>query len=87
MSASVVLDPEVESLLRQAARDERRPFDEIVNQALRKGLTVGRSKTKRPRYRLKPRKLGVPLIDLTKASALSAELEDHELARQMKAGN
>lgn len=83
MKASVTLDPEVELLLREAVRKERRSLDEVINRALRKGLAASPSKSKRPQYRIRARKLGVPSVDLTKASALSSELEDAELIQQI----
>ena len=85
MKASVTLDPEVELMVREAVRKERRSLDEVINRALRKGLATSSSKSKRPQYRIRARKLGTPSVDLTKASALSAELEDAELTRQIGA--
>ncbi|MFM9963505.1 MAG: hypothetical protein ACKV2Q_20035 [Planctomycetaceae bacterium] len=79
----MTLDPEVELLLREAVRKDRRSLEEVINRALRKGLATRPSKTKRPQYRLKARKLGIPSVDLTKASMLSAELEDAELIQQI----
>ena len=83
MKASVTLEPEVELMVREAVRKERRSLDEVINRALRKGLATSPSKSKRPQYRIKARKLGIPSVDLTKASALSAELEDTELTLQI----
>lgn len=85
MKASVVLDPEVELMLREAARKQRRSFDEVVNGVLRKGLAASSAKSQRSRYRLRPKKLGIPSVDLTKASTLAAEMEDAELSRQIGA--
>lgn len=85
MKANVTLEPEVELLLREAVRKERRSLDEVINRALRKGLATSSSKSKQPQYRIRARKLGVPTVDLTKASALSAELEDVELIQQIGA--
>lgn len=85
MKASVTLEPEVELLLREAVRKERRSLDEVINRALRKGLATTPSKSKRPQYRIRARKLGIPSVDLTKASELSAELEDAELIQQIGA--
>jgi hypothetical protein len=77
MRTTVTLDPDVESLLRREVRRRGEPFKQVPNNAIRAGLRnmTGRAKAFEPLTvnMCKPR------VDLTKASSLAAELEDHEL--------
>ncbi len=84
MRTTVTLDPDVVRLLEQAQHRSKRPFKQVLNDAVRAGL-------KRPPARVPPFKqrvfsLGKPKVDLTKAGALAAELEDQEtVARALPA--
>ncbi len=77
MRTTVTIDPDVQVLLRRAMRERGEPFKKVLNAALREGL---RARARRPVGRFKQRTfdLGKPLVDLTKALALAAELEDTE---------
>lgn len=84
MRTTVTLDDDLAELLKQRARERDVPFKRVLNEAIRAGLS-----DKRPRepYRMKPRDLGVrPGVDLTRALALAAELEDAELVRKLEQG-
>jgi hypothetical protein len=77
MRTTVTLDPDVARLLEEAQHRSKRPFKQVLNDAVRAGL-------KRPPARVPPFKqqvfsLGKPRVDLTKAGALAAELEDQEI--------
>jgi hypothetical protein len=77
MRTTVTLDPDLQRLLKETALRSGRPFKQVLNDALRAGL-------QRPSARLPPFKqrvfsLGRPKVDLTKAGALAAELEDQEV--------
>jgi hypothetical protein len=79
---TVTLDPDVHRMLRDAEQRSGRPFKQVLNDALRAGL-------KRPPARVPPFKqrvfsLGKPKVDLTKAAALAAELEDLEVIAKMR---
>lgn len=85
MRTTVTLDDDVAELLKARARERDVPFKRVLNEAVRAGLTGG-SPAPKP-YRMTPRDLGVrPGVDLTKALALSAELEDAEIARKLDQG-
>jgi len=83
MRTTVTLDPDVEALLRKAVRERGEPFKQILNAAIRDGLAGGRRKPaksfKQPTFNM-----GQPLVDLTKAGSLAAELEDAELVKRMR---
>jgi hypothetical protein len=77
MRTTVTLDPDVEAMLRKEVRHRGQPFKQVLNSAIRAGLRAGKS-------RVEPFKplifdMGKPKMDLTKAAALAAELEDQEL--------
>jgi hypothetical protein len=59
MRTTLTLDPDVSDKARRAAAQQRRPFKQIVNAALRIGLDeVLKPAVARP-YRTKPRPLGL----------------------------
>ena len=85
MRTTVTLDPDVEALLKKAMREQDASFKQVLNDALRHGLTQARPGP-RPRYEPLTFDLGRPLIDLTKANALAGELEDLALIEKLRAG-
>ena len=87
MRTTVTLDPDVEALLRKAVRERGEPFKRVLNAAIRDGLTRSRRKTSKP-FRQSTFDMGRPLVDLTKALSLAAELEDAEtLSRTRRRGS
>lgn len=81
MRTTLTLDPDVEVLLQRAMREQGAPFKSVVNDALRHGLRGGMAA---PAPFVQPVfDGGVPLVDLTKAGALAAELEDQELTARL----
>jgi hypothetical protein len=85
MRTTVTLDPDVEKLLRRAQREGDQSFKTVLNSAIRRGLS---QKPKRKRFRQPTARMGAPApgINLIKALALAAELEDAELIRKMELG-
>lgn len=83
MRTTVTLDPDVEALLRAAMRERGLSFKEALNLAVRTGLGPG--STRRPRkYRQPTFRMGFhPEINLNKAMALAAAMEDEEIARKL----
>lgn len=84
MRTTVTLDPDVQRLLKKAMRQRDTSFKQALNDAVRIGLgalpAAGQpsAPVEFPVFRM-----GVPLVDLTKATALAAELEDQELLARM----
>ncbi|HET7664209.1 MAG TPA: hypothetical protein VFK31_11275 [Rhodanobacteraceae bacterium] len=76
MRTTITLDPDVEALLKKAMRENGLTFKDAVNQAVRTGL--GTSPGKVPPFKQRVMRLGQPRIDLTKALALSDELDDND---------
>ena len=87
MRTTVTLDPDVQLLLKKAMRQRDTSFKQALNDAVRSGLGGGsvQGKPGKP-YALPVFRLGVPLVDLTKAASLAAELEDQELVARMQRG-
>jgi hypothetical protein len=54
---TLTLDEDVAAKLRAAVRRSGRPFRDVVNETLRRGLTVERP-SRRERFRIAPRSLG-----------------------------
>ena len=84
MRTTVTIDPDVEVLLRRAMRERDASFKQVLNDGLREALS-GRPAAVREPFRQMAFHMGEPLVDLTKATALAAELEDLELAARLRA--
>jgi len=86
MRTTLTLDDDLARLLKKTARDQERPFKQVVNEAIRKGLMALERPPVREPYRLEPSDLGEvrPGIDLTKALALADELEDEALRQKLE---
>lgn len=81
MRTTVTLDPDVEAMLRSAVRQRGEPFKQVLNNAVREGLRSLQGRKRTP-YKPLTFDMGKPLVDLTKATSLAAELEDQELVRR-----
>ncbi len=69
--------------LKRLARQSDRPMTEVANDMLRAGLATLREPPRRQRtYKESPISMGEPQVDLTKALALAAEIEDEEHLRK-----
>ena len=80
MRTTLTLDPDVEALVRQLMTDRGLSFKAAVNEAIRAGFrTPGRARPRRTRAF----HMGQPLVPLTKALSLAADLEDEELVRKL----
>jgi hypothetical protein len=77
MRTTVTLDPDVAALLRKAVRETGDPFKQVLNSAIRTGLSARTRRSSKP-FRQPTYDMGRPLVDLTKALALAGELEDAE---------
>ena len=81
MRTTVTLDDDLATRLKNAAHERGIPFKAAINEAIRDGLE--HSQKPKP-YRLKPAKMGVPKVDLTKATQIAGQLEDDETVRRMR---
>ena len=77
MRTTLTLDDNIAKSLQEQAHKNRQPFKEVVNQALKLGLTLMATPVKPVDYVLNPSRWGVrPGMDLIKSSNLAAQLED-----------
>ena len=82
MRTTLTLDPDVAARLRELSRERGISFKEAVNSTLRRGLAPA---APRERYRVPVRNMGFT-IDLTKANAIAAAMDDEEILRKMRLG-
>jgi hypothetical protein len=85
MRTTLTLDDRIARKLKNLAHRTGKPFKQVVHETLLAGLEASGSPKPR-RYRLKPVSLGgvLPGINLDKALALAAGLEDEETARKLE---
>lgn len=83
MRTTVTLDPDVQRLLKDAEHRSGRPFKQVLNDAVRAGLKLPAPRA--PAFKQRVFSMGLPKVDLTKAGALAAELEDQEIIAKAQA--
>ena len=77
MRTTLTLEPDVESLIREAVYRSGKSFKEAVNDAVRAGLAPTPPKPSQPApFTFPTYGQGRPLVDITKALALATDLED-----------
>ena len=81
MRTTLTLEPDVARLLEAEVHRLRQPLEQVVNQALRRGLTASTGRTsERKRYRVRPHAARLrPVLDPARLNALADELEDATL--------
>jgi hypothetical protein len=86
MRTTLTLDPDVARLLEEEAHRQRRPFKQVVNEAIRRGLAPGARRVQ-GRYRVRPHKTTLrPGIDAHGFNRLVDELEEVAAVRKVRAG-
>jgi hypothetical protein len=87
MRTTLTLDPDVVQLLEEEAHRQRRPFKQVVNEAIRRGLAPRATGRDLKRYRVRPHKTTLrPGIDAGSFNRLVDELEDEAVVHKMRAG-
>ncbi|HET7293197.1 MAG TPA: antitoxin [Vicinamibacteria bacterium] len=77
MRTTLTLDPDVERLVSDEVHRVRRPFKDVINDALRRGLTSPGGQRRQKPYRLRPHAARLlPGIDRARLNALADEQED-----------
>lgn len=84
MRTTLTLEPDVAKLLKEEQHRTRRSFKEVVNQALRRGLTrEEKPASRRSRFKVRARHCGFrPGVDLDRLNQLVDELEVEDLAAE-----
>ena len=81
MRTTLTIEPDVEKLLHQEVARSRRPLKQVVNEALRRGLTRSGDKARKVTVLVSDSRLR-PGYDPASFNALVDELEDDEVARK-----
>lgn len=76
MRTTLTLDPDVARMVDEEVHRVRKPLKQVVNDALRRGLTSSEKAPSRP-YRVRPHKARLlPGLERGRLNALADELED-----------
>jgi CRISPR/Cas system endoribonuclease Cas6 (RAMP superfamily) len=87
MRTTLTLDPDVAQTLKSRLSESKATLKEIVNDALRRGLSVESQRPKKP-FRVTSYSLGFrPGIDTDKLGQLADELETQAFAAKAARGN
>ena len=81
MRTTLTIDPDVQKLLEQEVARSRRPLKQVVNEALRRGLTRSGDRARKVVVKVSESRLR-PGYDPSSFNALSDELEDSEVLRK-----
>ena len=81
MRTTLTLDDDIAHSLREQARLLNKPFKQVVNDTLRRGMSPGVRETRAP-YRVRPHHSGfAPGVDPEKLNQLNDELEVEDFLR------
>jgi len=84
MRTTVTLDDDLLMELKEQAHKEGTSLAKLINRVLRHGIRAMRGIDKRPReFRQKTYPMGQPKVNLDKALALAASLEDEEICEKL----
>lgn len=84
MRSTVRIDDDLMTELKARAHAESVSLTRILNRTLRAGLAKPKPDRQRARrFKQKTVSMGRPTVDLDKALALAAQLEDEEIARKL----
>jgi hypothetical protein len=84
MRTTLTLDPDVATMLADEAHRLRRPFKQVVNDALRRGLSPGHTRAIRRPYRVQPHSAYLrPGLDPGRLNAIADELEDRSRLQRL----
>jgi hypothetical protein len=85
MRTTLTLDPDVARLLEEEAHRQRKPWKQVVNEAIRRGLAPRAGGKRPPPYRVVPHRTTLrPGIDGEALNQLADEVEDEAVAEKMR---
>jgi hypothetical protein len=82
MRTTVTLDSDAAAIVNQRMRERKVTFKQAINDVIRESV---RQAPREP-FVQKTSNMGVPTINLDKATQIAAELEDEEIIRKMRLG-
>lgn len=76
MRTTLTLDDDVADFLKTQCRLHEKPFKQVVNETLRRGMGPGAGAAERPRFRVEPIRSGFrPGVDPLRLNQLNDQLE------------
>jgi hypothetical protein len=85
MRTTLTLDPDVAQMLGEEAHRQRKPFKQVVNDAIRKGLVPPARRRGPGRYQVRPHKTALrPGIDMQAFNRLADEFDEEAVARRLR---
>ncbi len=86
MRTTIRIDDDLLLELKEQARREKSPLNRLLNRTLRRGLEATRGRrTRSTRHREKVHAMGEPQVNLDRALALAAALEDEQVLAKLAA--
>ena len=83
MRTTLTLDDDVADFLRAQSRLQDKPFKQVVNEVLRRGMAPAARGPDRPRFRITPNRSGlVPGVDPLRLNQLNDQLEAEDFAAE-----
>ena len=83
MRTTLTLDADVADFLKAQSRLHHKPFKQVVNEVLRRGMAPGSQEPEPPRFRIVPNRSGfVPGVDPLRLNQLSEQLEADDFAAE-----
>jgi hypothetical protein len=87
MRTTLTLDPDVARLLEEEAHRQRKPFKQVVNEAIRRGLAPAPRTPKQSPFRVRPHRTTLrPGVDPGSLNRLVDELEDEAVVARLRTG-
>ena len=87
MRTTLTLDPDVARLLEEESHRQRKPFKQVVNEAIRRGLAPEAHARDPGPFRIRPHKTTLqPGIDAGSLNKLVDDLEDEAVIAKVRAG-
>ena len=83
MRSTVRIDDKLMTELKARARQENVSLTRMLNKLLRAGLEASQGRRPRKRFKQKTHSIGAPRVELDKALALAADLDDEEILRKI----
>jgi hypothetical protein len=84
MRTTLTIEPDVRQLIEQEVRRSRKPFKQVVNEAIRRGLAPVPKAGSPKRFRVQQHKTALrPGIDAGSLNRLVDELEDEALIEKL----
>lgn len=83
MRTTLTLDDDVADFLKEQSQLYNKPFKQVVNEVLRRGMTPGLKGAEPPRFRIVPNRSRLfPGVDPRKLNQLNDQLEAEDFVRK-----